>query len=185
MKLLFDIDDTLTKTTEPWNELSKVYLGKKGYELIKPDFSERDIEDNYEMTRQQKSLYLRWMWEHFNFRNLEPADGLVETLAELVNLGHTIDFVTARVETTWRQTSGWLKEYLGDILSDKYSINYRRDLPALSSFDVLIDDNIRRINLAREAGKHVVLVDPTGFYAKTDVPTIKSLPELLTLKKGE
>ena len=132
MKLLFDIDDTLAQTSEPWDDMSRIYLQKKGYRRIESDTRQRNIEDNYEMTRLQKALYLRFMWEHFDFRHLKPIDGARETLAELVNRGHRIDFVTARVDSTWKETSDWLKEQFGDILQRDYVINYLRDIPPVS-----------------------------------------------------
>lgn len=185
MKFLFDIDDTLSQTSQPWEDLSRQYLTKKGYKRIEGVEPGRKIEDCFEMTRQQKGLYMRWMWEHFDFRHLQPTEGAVETLAELVKLGHKIDFVTARMDFTWKQTSDWLQEYFGDVLKEKYVINYLHDLPALSSFDVLIDDNPHRALLAKEKGKLAVLVDPYCEYEDANLVMIRRLPDLLKLTRSE
>lgn len=181
MNLLFDIDNTIAKTSPSWEDFSKDYLSRKGYKLIRPQFDAENIEDNYEMTKQQKGLYMRFMWEHFDFRHLEPTEGAVETLAELVKRGHQIDFITARVDATWLQTSQWFNEHFKPVLTPIYRIHFLKDLPPKNTFDVLIDDSIERIRMAQEKGQAVILVDPTCKYEGNDIPTVRKLPELLTL----
>ena len=58
MKFLFDIDDTLSQTSQPWEDLSRQYLIKKGYKRIEGAEPSRKIEDCFEMTKQQKGLYI-------------------------------------------------------------------------------------------------------------------------------
>lgn len=186
MKLLFDIDDTLAQTGEAWDNVSREYLAKKGYKPLYDGQPHRNIEDNYDMTKQQKGLYLRFMWEHFDFRHLKPVDGAVETLAELINRGHKIDFVTARVGYTWKETSDWIRETFGSILPKDYMINYLKDIPSVSAFDVLIDDNPRRALLAVQRQRRAILVDPLCLWEDSSeegkqVQTIQRLPELLSL----
>ncbi len=151
MRLLIDIDDTLSVTAPRWSELTEKYMKKHRIKRIKDESNDSfALEDSFGLTEYQRTKWLCYMHDEIHYETLEPVKGAKEFLSWCKEVGHEVTFVTARPPYTEKANNQWFCNNFD--FSEPPSIIYATSLRysgILSLFeagyiDVLIDNSEKR-----------------------------------------
>ena len=177
MKILFDIDDTISVTSYKWTEIEKLYMWRNGHKQIKPTSkSSYDISDGFELNDEDMAKYKAYMLDRFPYKDLEEVPGADRAINYLISQGHDITFITNRSVSLYDVTTKWVKEKTG-IANPKiiFGVNdkYVRELFQKLSYDIIVDNRINRCFIAQENNVTPILftgidVDRTGVPSKTN-----------------
>ena len=145
MKILVDFDDVLSDT---FAELER-------REGPATDFSTEDLRVMF------PGIDLRQYFENTGFhREIPPVPGAAEGVGWIVSGGHEVRYVSARPPAVEEVSLEWLKEW-GFPLVPLHCLGRdgKKELLRNDPYELLIDDQMRYLNIAREHGRRAIAMD--------------------------
>lgn len=147
MKILLDIDDTLSITAPLWTQMTEQYMREHCF----PRKRQKDsyyIEKSFTLNESQRQAYYRDMISDFPYGGLSTVPGAITFVNHHLQKGDEIEFITARPMLKYSETTSWLKTHFG---IQNPIVNYKNYVGSLSA-DLLIDNSLQRIRNAVERG---------------------------------
>ena len=145
MKIFIDFDDVLSDT---FAELER-------REGPATDFSSEDLRVMF------PRIDLENYFDNLDFyRELPPVPGAAEGVAGLVASGHDVRYASARPPDIQEVSLEWLVAWgFPDVPLKCLGKEGKKELLRSDSYDLLIDDQMRYLSIAREQGKRAIAMD--------------------------
>ena len=188
MKLVIDIDDTLTDIRDKLNLAAEKYAN----ELGKENKNEEDkyVEDNnngnvyqikYGFTYEELKYFLSVIHEGITKKE-EPRKNCVEIIRKLHNEGHKIYIITARDSEFHEDPNKLSKDWLdkNNIYYDELIVNARNKLEVCQrkNIDLFIDDLLANCTKLSEAGIKVIRITEYNDIQHGDIINKKNWNEI-------
>jgi len=145
MKILIDFDDVLSET---FAELERL-------EGPAADFSADDLRVMF------PGIDLEYYLENLDFyREMRPVPGAEEGVTGIVASGHEVKYASARSPDIEEVSREWLSEWgFPDLPLNCLGRDGKKKLLRTEQYDLLIDDQMRYLSIAREQGRRALALD--------------------------
>lgn len=186
MKFGFDIDDTLINLRE---HAFRLYQQKLNRQVAPERFQELNcvpIHSLFGLTQEEGGRMWSDLREEIYYTDCPPFPHAVETLQELVRLGHEVYYITARMPEHCERTKAWIEQagfpvqegrfYCGMGDTEKVQVIEKLGL------DFYFDDKPAVLNTLTELPLRVYVRD-NSYNRHLDLPRIVSWSELLDIVK--
>ncbi len=145
MNILLDFDDVLSDT---FAELER-------REGPATDFSVEDLRVMF------PGIDLRKYMESLDFhREIPPVPGAAEGVNWIIARGHKVRYASARSPDVQKVSLEWLREWgFPPVPLHCLGRDGKKELLRADPYDLLIDDQMRYLNIAREQGRRAIALD--------------------------
>jgi hypothetical protein len=145
MKVLIDFDDVLSDT---FTELER-------REGPASDFSVEDLRVMF------PGIDLRPYFEDLEFHmEIPPVPGASEGMHWIIAAGHDVQYASARLPSVEEVSREWLEKWGFPLVPLRcLGREGKKEMLGYDEYDLLLDDQMRYLNVARERGKRAVALD--------------------------
>ena len=179
MKIAIDIDDTLTNTRENQLKLWKEYITN----YPNPNYSE---ELPHNINEFDAGAYIDKFWELYRYKlSFESTykQDVSTIIDKLRNEGHELCIVTSRPDSGYDDLKGRIEKGLknNNVHIDTIHTDARDKGSYCKEhgFDLLIDDNIKQIESAKNHGLKAILFNENKSYNGLQTTTWKELYNMI------
>lgn len=184
-QVITDVGIDLDGVIYPFANAFKQYCCERMGRLFLPDPTHWNFYEDWDL---DEKTFNQWLNDaantHSVFATEEPYEGVVEAWKELREMGMKIHVITARPQSSWEQTAGWLTNH--GLIAD--SLHFNTTKAFLSRIAkgkaILVDDHVAYYDEAECNNILPVLMDRPWNQDKKDAIRVSNLLNFVSLVRG-
>lgn len=183
--VITDVGIDLDGVIYPFMDSFRNYCAERMGKLFLPDPTHWLFYEDWDL---DKETFDQWLNDaartHDVFASEDPYEGVVEAWAMMKEMGLNIHIMTARPQSSWEQTAGWLTKHGLD--ADSLHFNPTKSFLSLLSKGkaALLDDHIAYYEEASRSGVIPVLMDRPWNQSKTNAVRVSNLTQFVAFING-
>ena len=183
--VITDVGIDLDGVIYPFMSAFRTYCAERMGKLFLPDPTHWLFYEDWDL---DKETFDQWLNDaartHDVFASENPYEGVVEAWEMMRSMGLNIHVVTARPQSAWEQTAGWLTEH--NLVADSLHFNPTKSFLSFLSKGkaALLDDHIAYYEEASRSGIVPVLMDRPWNQSKTNAIRVTNLTQFVAFING-